>query len=78
MRNTNSGRPYDAATIQKIIEDIIYLQLDESDKSYGFSSDRMREYLKVTDINVLLRKRLNEAMDAEQLEKESEKHIKVL
>ena len=66
MRNTNSGRPYDAATIQKIIEDIIYLQLDESDKSYGFSSDRMREYLKVTDINVLLRKRLNEAMDAEK------------
>ena len=67
MRNTNSGRPYDAATIQKIIEDIIYLQLDESDKSYGFSSDRMREYLKVTDINVLLRKRLNEAMDAENI-----------
>ena len=53
----------DAATIGKIIEDITYLQLDESDRSYGYTSAKLREYLRVKDINVLLRKRFNEAMD---------------
>ena len=53
----------DAATIQKIMEDITYLQLDESDRSYGYTSAKLREYLRVKDINVLLRKRFNEAMD---------------
>ncbi len=54
------NKKYDEATIRYIIEDITYLQLDESDKSYGFSSDRMREYLKVNDINHLLREKLRE------------------
>ena len=54
------NKKYDEATIRYIIEDITYLQLDESDKSYGLSSDRMREYLKVNDINHLLREKLRE------------------
>jgi len=54
------NKKYDAATIAYIIEDILCLQLDESDKSYGYSSDRMREYLKVNDINHLLREKLRE------------------
>ena len=54
------NKKYDAATIMYIIEDILCLQLDESDKSYGYSSDRMREYLKVNDINHLLREKLRE------------------
>ena len=53
----------DAATIQKIIEDITYLQLDESDRSYGYTSAKLREYLRVEDINTLLWERLNEARD---------------
>ena len=57
------NKPYDAATIMSIMEDITYLQLDESDKSYGYSSDRMREYLKVNDINQLLWEKLQEAKD---------------
>ena len=54
------NKKYDETTIRYIIEDIACLQLDESDKSYGFSSDRMREYLKVNDINHLLREKLRE------------------
>ena len=54
------NKKYDETTIRYIIEDITYLQLDESDKSYGYSSDRMREYLKVNDINHLLREKLRE------------------
>ena len=54
------NKKYDYTTIGYIIEDITYLQLDESDKSYGYSSDRMREYLKVNDINHLLREKLRE------------------
>ena len=50
----------DVATIQKIIEDITYLQLDESDRSYGYTSAKLREYLRVEDINTLLWERLNE------------------
>ena len=53
----------DAATIGKIIEDITYLQLDESDRSYGYTSAKLREYLRVDDINTLLWERLNEARD---------------
>ena len=54
------NKKYDEATIRYILEDIACLQLDESDKSYGFLSDRMREYLKVNDINHLLREKLRE------------------
>ena len=53
----------DAGTIQKIMEDITYLQLDESDRSYGYTSAKLREYLRVEDINTLLWERLNEARD---------------
>ena len=45
----------DAATIGKIIEDITYLQLDESDRSYGYTSAKLREYLRVDDINTFSR-----------------------
>ena len=54
------NKKYDYTTIGYIIEDITYLQLDESDKSYGYSSDRMREYLKVNDIMQLLREKQRE------------------
>ena len=54
------NKKYDATTIAYIIEDILCLQLDESDKSYGYSSDRMREYLKVNDIMQLLREKQRE------------------
>ena len=53
----------DAVTIQKIMEDITYLQLDESDRSYGYTSAKLREYLRVDDINTLLWEKLNEARD---------------
>tara|TARA_Y100000004_G_C8926670_1_gene417933 strand:+ start:1445 stop:1642 length:198 start_codon:yes stop_codon:yes gene_type:complete len=51
----NRREQYDWMTVQNILSDIEYLRIDESDESYGVTSDRQRELVKYDKIFELLK-----------------------
>ena len=65
----NRREQYDWVTVQNILWDIEYLRIDESDESYGVTSDKQRELVKYDKIFELLEGARRKAVIAEQSKK---------